>query len=155
MPRRDGLSLLEDWTECLRGREEISQCLRSISYSQPAPRLTRDLAVGGFILSRTSLFSNYWSSSNLVPLTHGEYRGVIGKAKVTKASLFPCCFSRYLHLHPQPFTGPGFTSTWCFCLVLFIYFWLCWVFVAACGLSPVAVSGLLIAVASLVAEHRP
>ena len=24
---------------------------------------------------------------------------------------------------------------------LLIYFWLCWVFVAACGLSPVAVSG--------------
>ena len=45
---------------------------------------------------------------------------------------------------------------------LFIYFWLCWVFVAACGLSlvaasggySVAVRGLLIAVASLVAEHR-
>ena len=46
---------------------------------------------------------------------------------------------------------------------LFIYFWLCWVFFAACGLSLVAesgscslvaVHGLLIAVASLVAEHR-
>ena len=47
---------------------------------------------------------------------------------------------------------------------LFIYFWLHWVFVAACGLSLVvvsgvgglpfvAVSGILIAVASLVAEH--
>ena len=45
----------------------------------------------------------------------------------------------------------------------FIYFWLPWVFVAACGLSFscgergllfVAVRGLLIAVASLVAEHR-
>ena len=52
----------------------------------------------------------------------------------------------------------------------FIYFWLCWIFLAACGLSLVAVSGvysscgergllfvavhgLLIAVASLVAEH--
>ena len=35
-----------------------------------------------------------------------------------------------------------------------IYFWLCWVFVAACRLSLVAMSGLLIAVASLVAEHR-
>ena len=43
------------------------------------------------------------------------------------------------------------------------YFWLRWVFVAAHGLfsscgkrgpPPVAVSGLLIAVASLVAEHR-
>ena len=40
-------------------------------------------------------------------------------------------------------------------IYLFIYlFWLCWVFVAACGLSLVAVSSLLIAVASLVAEHR-
>ena len=47
-------------------------------------------------------------------------------------------------------------------LILFIYFWLRWVFVAAHGLSLVAASGgysslqcagLLIAVASLVAEH--
>ena len=46
--------------------------------------------------------------------------------------------------------------------ILFIYFWLHWVFVAACGLSLVvasggllfvAVCGPLIAVASLVAEH--
>ena len=44
----------------------------------------------------------------------------------------------------------------------FIYFWLWWVFVAVCGLSLVAGSegnfvamlGLLIVVASLVAEHR-
>ena len=46
-------------------------------------------------------------------------------------------------------------------IYLFIYFWLLWVFVAACRLSLVAASegysslqhGLLIAVASLVAEH--
>ena len=42
--------------------------------------------------------------------------------------------------------------------ILFTYFWLCWVFVAACGLSLVAASGgyswLLIVVASVVAEHR-
>ena len=46
--------------------------------------------------------------------------------------------------------------------ILFIYFWLHWVFIAAwafssCsewGLLFVAVHGLLIAVASLVAEHR-
>ena len=46
----------------------------------------------------------------------------------------------------------------------FIYFWLHWVFIAACGLSLAVVSGgcslvmalgLLIAVASLVAGHRP
>ena len=45
----------------------------------------------------------------------------------------------------------------------FIYFWLCWVFIAACGLSLVevsrgcslvAMSRLLPLVASLVAEHR-
>ena len=44
-----------------------------------------------------------------------------------------------------------------------IYFWLCWVFVAVCGLSLVAASGdqslvavlgLLVTVSSLVAEHR-
>ena len=47
-------------------------------------------------------------------------------------------------------------------MYLFIYFWLCWVFVAARGLFSscgergllfVVVRGLLIAVASLVAEH--
>ena len=44
-------------------------------------------------------------------------------------------------------------------IILFIYFWLCWVFVAARGLSLavasgfIAVHGLLIAVASLVVEH--
>ena len=52
----------------------------------------------------------------------------------------------------------------CFFFInLFIYFWLCWVFVSVRGSSPVAASGgpLLIAVrgpltiaASLVAEHR-
>ena len=47
-------------------------------------------------------------------------------------------------------------------IYLFIYLWLCWVFVAACGLSLgcsewrllfVVVRRLLIAVASLVAKH--
>ena len=33
-------------------------------------------------------------------------------------------------------------------------FWLCWVFVALCGLSLVVMCGLLFVVASLVAEHR-
>ena len=36
---------------------------------------------------------------------------------------------------------------------LFIYLWLGWVFTAACGFSPVVTSQLLIAVASLIAEH--
>ena len=49
-----------------------------------------------------------------------------------------------------------------FYFILFIYFWLLWVFVAACrlfsgcgerGLFFITACGLLIAVASLVAEH--
>ena len=47
--------------------------------------------------------------------------------------------------------------------IFFLSFWLCWVFVATCGLSLVVASGgyslvsvcrLLTAVASLAAEHR-
>ena len=38
-------------------------------------------------------------------------------------------------------------------LFLFFFFWLHWVFVAAHGLSLIAVPELLIAVASVVAEH--
>ena len=37
---------------------------------------------------------------------------------------------------------------------VFTYFWLRWVFVAACGLSLVAVCGLLIVAVSLAVEHR-
>ena len=46
---------------------------------------------------------------------------------------------------------------------IFVHFWLCWVFITACGLSLVAASGgyclvavlrLLIAVGSLVIQHR-
>ena len=33
-------------------------------------------------------------------------------------------------------------------------YWLCWVFIVACGLSLVAARRLLIVVASVVAEHR-
>ena len=49
-----------------------------------------------------------------------------------------------------------------FLIYLFIYFWLCWVFVAAHGLFSscsewgllfLAVRGLLVVVASLVVEH--
>ena len=47
------------------------------------------------------------------------------------------------------------SSTLCVCVYfLFTCLWLCWVFVVILGLSLVAVHGLLIAVASLVAEHR-
>ena len=51
---------------------------------------------------------------------------------------------------PASFPSP-FLRAWSI-LVLFLL-WLYWVIVAACGLSLVAVCGLLIAVASLVAEH--
>ena len=40
-----------------------------------------------------------------------------------------------------------------FILFYFMY-WLCWVFIVACGLSLVAARRLLIVVASVVAEHR-
>lgn len=40
-------------------------------------------------------------------------------------------------------------------LSAFIYFWMRWVFVAACGLSLVAVLGILIPVTSLVTERGP
>ena len=40
------------------------------------------------------------------------------------------------------------------CFFSFICFWLCWVFIVGCGLSLVAVPGLLIVVASLVGGHR-
>ena len=58
----------------------------------------------------------------------------------------------------QPFGLGGF-----FLNYLFVYFTLCWAFIAVCGLSRAvasrgcslaAVHGLLTAVASLVAEHR-
>ena len=35
-----------------------------------------------------------------------------------------------------------------------LFFWLCWVFIAVHGLSVVVLSRLLIAVVSLVAEHK-
>ena len=41
-----------------------------------------------------------------------------------------------------------------FFILVFIYFGLCWGFVAVCRLSLAAVCGLLIAVASLVLEHK-
>ena len=61
--------------------------------------------------------------------------------------------------HVSSAPGPSLPLNFFFKLIYF--FWLCWVFVATCGLSLVAVSGgysvavggLLIAVASLVAEH--
>ena len=66
------------------------------------------------------------------------------------------------------YLGTLMSKIYTFCFYLFIYlfiylFWLLWVFVATCGLFSscgkqgllfVAVCRLLIAVASLVAEHR-
>ena len=37
---------------------------------------------------------------------------------------------------------------------LFTYLWLCWVFAAAHGLSPVVMHGILTEVTSLVVEHK-
>ena len=39
-------------------------------------------------------------------------------------------------------------------IYLFVTFWLCWVFIAVHGISLLVVCRLLIAVASLIAEHE-
>ena len=52
-------------------------------------------------------------------------------------------------------TSPRALSDMLILFYLFIYFWQCWVFVAAWAFCLVAKHGLLIVVASLVAEHRP
>ena len=65
------------------------------------------------------------------------------------------------HLSQYVMPHPFFKKINLFIYFILFYFWLPWVFIAACGLSLVAVSrgysvavhGLLIAVASLVAEH--
>ena len=62
---------------------------------------------------------------------------------------------------PQSFSSVVKAYFILFFKVLFLFFWLCWVFIAPCRLSLVAASGgysslqrgLLIAVTSLVAEH--
>ena len=62
------------------------------------------------------------------------------------------------HLVDQdPFRGVSFWGLCCSFLmknVLFYYLCLRWVFIAALGLSLVVARGLLIVLASLVAEHR-
>ena len=58
------------------------------------------------------------------------------------------------HLGFSGATGRKGSLTVCQALFYFIcYFWLCWVFVAARGLSLVAARGLLVVVSSPVAEH--
>ena len=61
--------------------------------------------------------------------------------------------------HPYMTTGKNIALTsWplvSFSKILFIYFWLPRVFLAVCGLSLVVMCGLLVVVASVVAEHRP
>ena len=70
-----------------------------------------------------------------------------------------------LALYTKLYFSPPFSVVsffFLFLIYLFIYFWLYWVFLAArrlssygeSGLLFVAVHGLLIAVASLVEEHR-
>ena len=84
----------------------------------------------------------------------------------TSIIIHPMLWPLFTYLSPQV-DGKPQKNRDCFCLfvfyILFIYFWLLWVFAAARGLSPVAASGvysfavvhgLLIAVASLVGEHR-
>ena len=66
----------------------------------------------------------------------------------------------FLHILRPVLFGSVFPMIPSFLFLKFIYFWLCWAFIAEHGLSPVVVSkgyclavrGLLIAVASLVAE---
>ena len=62
---------------------------------------------------------------------------------------------KYFNLHPS---SRNINMCLCyfflnFIIYLFIYLWLRWVFIAERGLSLVAASRLLFAVASLVAEH--
>ena len=52
-------------------------------------------------------------------------------------------------------TAPHALSDMLIFFILFLYFWQCWVFVAAWAFCLAAKHGLLIVVASLVAEHRP
>ena len=66
----------------------------------------------------------------------------------TLVSLLPTASSEPEHSTPSTPSRPIL-----FFSDKFIYFWLLWVFIAACGLSLVAARRLLIEVASLVAEH--
>ena len=70
--------------------------------------------------------------------------------------LFNYFFKKYLFIY---LVVPGLI----YLFIIYIYFWLCWVFISVRGLSPVAASGdhsssrcagLFTIVASLVAEHR-
>ena len=77
----------------------------------------------------------------------------------SNGSLFSYCFIRViLYFGFEPLLLLQAFSLWLAISFFFflIYFWLCWVFVAASGggLLFVVARGLLIAVASLVAEHR-
>ena len=73
------------------------------------------------------------------------------------------CVCMFLHLFSRSEMGSGIYIHIFLTLLLFIYFWLCWIFVTACrpssvavsrGYSLVAVLGVFTAVASLLAEHR-
>ena len=90
---------------------------------------------------------------------HGHrFRGLTSEARPASAPwlvLMTFQILRYIFGFPS-FTIPS--SFHCFLICLFIYFWLCWIFISVPGLSLAAVSGgysldvvcaLLIAVASL------
>ena len=78
---------------------------------------------------------------------------------VTNLTVKTCYLDLFLLL---PLGLLKFSSSFFFLIILFIYFWLCWVFVATLRLCLVAASRgplvtvrrLLVLVASLVAEHR-
>ena len=69
----------------------------------------------------------------------------------------------FLHLFSRSEMGSGIYIHIFLTLLLFIYFWLCWIFITVCrpssaavsrGYSLVAVLRVFTAVASLLAEHR-
>ena len=88
-----------------------------------------------------------WMKSQTLPLHAGTRdsrgaKGIVRDTFVPWFSTFELSCAEAIHLH-------GY-----FLKRLFIYFWLHWFFVAAHGLSVVVLCGFLVAVVSLVAEHR-
>ena len=88
-----------------------------------------------------------WMKSQALPLHAGirDSRGVKGIVRDT----FAPWFSTFELSCPEAICLHGY-----FLKRLFIDFWLHWFFVAAHGLSVAALCGFLVAVVSLVAEHR-
>ena len=88
------------------------------------------------------------------------------KGNIYNISLLNILTEEFLETLVLQYFDYYFTVFWLFFFInlfIYFYFWLHWVFVAACGLFSscgeqgllfVAVRGLLIAVASLAAEHK-